>query len=294
MSLVILRDVQVQNANATSVACFGFPAITNFCGYVHALSRKLSESHGISFKGCAVVAHDFQVLAYQADNFSDYEFALAKSPANKKGLPPPITPEGRMHLTVSLVIDSSEIDISDADAAKGLADYIKDIAIVHKLAGGRIMTISQCDIYPKPHDRDSLRRIMRSLLPGFVLTDRSSCLPKHLSDMQEGAQMVDAWLDYCALKFAPEIEKEDQVAWKHVPKPDPGYLVPVMIGYKGISEVYQAGEVANTRCIKTPFRFVEPVFSIAEWLSPGRVERLEDIVWQHCYENPYYVCQAGR
>ncbi|HHH1607741.1 TPA: type I-F CRISPR-associated protein Csy2, partial [Yersinia enterocolitica] len=36
--LIVLRHVQVENANAISGLTYGFPAMTHFLGYTHALS----------------------------------------------------------------------------------------------------------------------------------------------------------------------------------------------------------------------------------------------------------------
>jgi CRISPR-associated protein Csy2 len=38
-SLILLRRVRVENANAIAGLTYGFPAITHFLGFSHALSR---------------------------------------------------------------------------------------------------------------------------------------------------------------------------------------------------------------------------------------------------------------
>ena len=62
MSQFILIDrIKVQNANAVAGFTWGFPAITNFLGFVHNLSRKLCNKKkcmDISLKGCVVVVHE--------------------------------------------------------------------------------------------------------------------------------------------------------------------------------------------------------------------------------------------
>jgi CRISPR-associated protein Csy2 len=55
-SLILLRRVRVENANAIAGLTYGFPAITHFLGFSHALSRRLTETHGLRIDGCAVSA----------------------------------------------------------------------------------------------------------------------------------------------------------------------------------------------------------------------------------------------
>ena len=41
--LLLLPHIRIENANAVAGLTWGFPAITHFLGYVHALSRRVSE-----------------------------------------------------------------------------------------------------------------------------------------------------------------------------------------------------------------------------------------------------------
>jgi CRISPR-associated protein Csy2 len=50
-SLILLRRVRVENANAIAGLTYGFPAITHFLGFSHALSRRLTKR-----TGCALMA----------------------------------------------------------------------------------------------------------------------------------------------------------------------------------------------------------------------------------------------
>jgi CRISPR-associated protein Csy2 len=59
----------------------------------------------------------------------------------------------------------------------------------------------------------------------------------------------------------------------------PGWLVPLPIGYAGISPLYAPGEVANSRDDSTPFRFVESLYSLGQWISPHRLDTIEQLLW---------------
>ena len=78
-----------------------------------------------------------------------------------------------------------------------------------------------------------------------------------------------------------------------LPKPAPGWLVPISTGYKGISPLYQPGEVMFSRDESVPFQFVESIYSIGEWLNPMRAESLENLFWFNSYdsENNLYQCK---
>ncbi len=62
-ALLMLRHLQVENANAVAGLCWGFPAITHFTGFTHALSRQLQAALGIRLGGCAVVCHRIRATA---------------------------------------------------------------------------------------------------------------------------------------------------------------------------------------------------------------------------------------
>ncbi|WP_279147238.1 type I-F CRISPR-associated protein Csy2 [Photobacterium carnosum] len=83
MSLFIIKNMHIEGANAIAGFTYGFPAITQFLGFVHALSRKVEPQHGISFDGCAVMCHQHQVHAYRGSDWDDYGFALTRNPLAK-------------------------------------------------------------------------------------------------------------------------------------------------------------------------------------------------------------------
>ena len=51
----------------------------------------------------------------------------------------------------------------------------------------------------------------------------------------------------------------------------------------------KAGEVDNARDPTVPFCFVEAIYGIGEWLSPHRLESLEEVLWRYKYEDGYYL-----
>jgi CRISPR-associated protein Csy2 len=64
-----------------------------------------------------------------------------------------------------------------------------------------------------------------------------------------------------------------------------------MNGYKGISPLYEAGEVKSARDSNVPFRFVEAVYGIGEWVSPHRLSDINDLMWRYHIEDDFYLCK---
>lgn len=315
-SLLILRNIKVENANAIAGLTYGFPAISNFLGFTHALSRVLKKDHGLTLDACAVVCHQHQVQAYQPAGWGDYVFSLTRNPLTKEAKSPSFVEEGRMHMEVSLLIEcdfsSDDFDFGTGDTKQDIAQfetYIHNRLLSQRLAGGTIQSMRRnrpVEFVEVPEDTDKKekfsRKKMLSLLPGFVLVNRSGLLTEHYRNLRvekPDAELIDAWLDFVALKYEvpAEIKPDDSVAvnkkitWQRIPKPAGGWLVPITIGYKAISPLYENTEVANTRDALTPFRFVESVYTIGQWISPHRILDIEQLFWRYHAEGDYYLCK---
>lgn len=92
-----------------------------------------------------------------------------------------------------------------------------------------------------------------------------------------------------------EPNEKTSANWEYIKKPQAGYLVPIMTGYKAITDVYPAGEVGGARDSETDLCFVEAVHSVGEWQSVHRLksqEQWQTSVWNYApYEQGWYLCQ---
>lgn len=300
-TLILLRRVRVENANAVAGVTWGFPAITHFLGFTHALSRKLTQTQGLVLDGCAVISHHHQLHAYTSGRV--YQFALTRNPLTREGKTASFNEEGRMHMTVSLLLECIGEIPNGEYGRRDLADYLSQVCPTLRLAGGAIVNIQDITVLDTPKTESEMCRLHWQLMPGFVLRDRSAWLAEHHQALLNGnpqASMLDAWLDFASLKFqanTPEegdIQEGDRAEWHRVPKPQAGYLVPLMTGYQRISKLYAPGEVANARDDRTPFAFTEAVYGIGEWCGLHRVKSLSEIFWRyHTTETGYYCQGAG-
>jgi CRISPR-associated protein Csy2 len=181
-----------------------------------------------------------------------------------------------------------------------------------KIAGGTFLNLEKVKLLSantQAQHLDMLRKIKRLTMPGFILLDRNSYLQQHYQELltnhseENGSnkepQLIDAWLDFSALKYqATPILKENQVtpddntdaSWDYVSKPNSGYLVPLMTGYKAISEIYAPTQVKSTRDDLTPARFVEAIHSVGEWKSMHNTQNIEETIWRYKQEGQWYLC----
>lgn len=301
---ITLSHLQVQNANGVSGLTYGFPAITHFMGYIHALSRKLQKSHQLTLEGCAVVCHHHQVHAYRTKEYSEFVFSQTRNPLTRTGAVAPIMEEGKMHLTVSLVTKCHGAIVGGDEGIAVLEKELRQLCLTQKLAGGVINQLKSVHVdgfSAADQQRAFTARMSRRLLPGFALVDQSAYLEKHQLERQQSdpnADLFDAWLDFASLRYQaePALEKDEvlsektKAAWSRIPKPEKGYLVPIMTGYKAVSPLYTAGEMADTRDSTVPFRFVEAAYGVGEWKSPHRLKNIEEAFWFYQQKEDWYLC----
>jgi len=200
---ILIDHLKVQNANAVAGFTWGFPAITNFLGFVHNLGRKLANEEkfqDITLAGCAVIAHEHNVHTYGSH---ERMFTQSRNPpylpSHNKAATPPVIEEGKMNMTVSLLIGCEGNIGNRADIFQ---QWLKNACLLQRLAGGTILDMADVSFFA-PQDQRDVRIITRRLLPGFVLIDRSQYLEDHyqeLSKANHDIELLDAWLDFSALK----------------------------------------------------------------------------------------------
>jgi CRISPR-associated protein Csy2 len=290
-ALVLLPHLKVQNANAISgPLTWGFPSPTAFAGFAHALERKFASELDEGFAGVGIICHHFEPQVFQPPGRRTQVFRLTRNPVGKDGGTLALVEEGRAHMEVSLVI--AVRDYKSEGDGKDLAERLHHAAQGMRLAGGSLLHQEgkryQAQWWPLAGDVEGdakvFRRLRRRLLPGFALVQRDDLLACHLAEMraaQPDSHALDALLDLSRLNIEPVVSQADEaglpVKWEIRRKP--GWLVPLPIGYAGISPLYAPGEVENARDVSTPFRFVESLYSLGEWVSPHRLNDLSQLLW---------------
>ncbi|ODC02707.1 type I-F CRISPR-associated protein Csy2 [Terasakiispira papahanaumokuakeensis] len=299
--LLVLPRLRIQNANAiSSPMTWGFPAMSAFVGFQHALERGLPESIQIHFDSIAVVCHRLEPQV--ADGMVAHTFHLTRNPVTKSGDTAAIVEEGRAHLDVTLLLEVSSEgdDLSSFERRQAIADQIFEQVHGMRIAGGSVMPSLSGSHRARPRlinfsDDSEIRQrqwrsLRRQLLPGFALVLRDDLLKEHTQTLQaedEQATALEAWLDLsrmnheCQITETHDASREQvtrQVHWT-LRRPYPGWLVPIPVGYGAISPCYEPGEVAQARDAQVPFQFVESLYSMGEWISPHRIAQPERLMW---------------
>ncbi|MGB2337618.1 MAG: type I-F CRISPR-associated protein Csy2 [Alcanivorax sp.] len=304
-ALLVLPHLRLQNANAlSSPMTWGFPAMSAFVGAMQALERKLPEHLDLVFTGVGVICHGFDAQVTKG-GFTK-SFLLTRNPVGKDGRTAAIVEEGRVHLDVTLVlaVEGAACD-GDSQSRNEVAAEVARIVSGMRIAGGSVMpalpgkrTSRQRAQLVTLSDNNEGRdkqfvQLRRGWLPGFALVGRDDLLAQRLAELREedpSSTELDAWLECSRLTMhyaAAAINKQHDTDGSEPSPPNfawqvrtsPGWVVPIPVGYGALSPCYEPGSVTNARDGTTPFRFVESVYSLGQWVSPHRLSRPADLLW---------------
>lgn len=292
--LLVLPRLRVQNANAiSSPLTHGFPSMTAFLGLMWALERKAAETgiDRVALNAIGVVSHGWQEQTTEAGFVKS--FRLTRNPVGKDGSTAAIVEEGRIHLDVSLVL---ALTAEDWDKAQQEADVAALSALVSgmRVAGGTVMPNERpwqqryrpwlVDLTGDSEVRKkNFRQACVRLLPGSTLVARDDLIEQRLRTLQKDsptATRLDAWLSLSRIEWRYSKDaNEGKGGWQSSRNKGDGWIVPIPVGYGALSELYPAGSVRNARDTTTPFRFVESLFSVGEWVGAHRLKSPKQLLW---------------
>jgi CRISPR-associated protein Csy2 len=383
---ILLSRVKIQDANAIAGMAWGFPAITGFLGFVHALSLKLKKSDfaGVSLdQKVMITSHEFEhqtyVNDYQITRFSQRRGAniYSDTKSDKKDKTMTRIEEGRMDLTISMLIPiKGRVSANKKDS---FTNFIERIVQLMRIASGSVLEIGSIELLALDESNPTNKILLkRKLTPGFILQDCPDVLQKHFESEKTNKpaiDLVDAWLDFCALKYKArpvkslidkylvalakrndsgdgyillemwqkhlqlpyqsslipdelhdhfsKINTDDhyemnlqwqkychpdektKADWEHVAKPANGYLVPLMIGYRQISE--SCNDIDNLRGVhksqgidKWDFEnayFVEALYGVGKWIFSNQIDfdDFSQYFWEpaFCNKTKSYCCASN-
>jgi len=293
--LLVLPHLEIQNANAiSSPLTHGFPSLSAFAGFMWALERKLTKTGiGLGLDAVGVICH-----AHQEQTAQGYvkTFHLTRNPANEKGETAAIVEEGRTHLKLTLVFSAFWKDESASNIfLQDMQEKRDDIGLrisqhvgSMRIAGGSIVSQNpDAQLLPVASDAEArtkdFRRWRRKWLPGFALVGRDDLLKTRLEQLQADnpdAGILDAWMDLSRFNWNCERLQNNEIKWQHDRTQHSGWIVPIPVGYGALSPLHEAGTVRNVRDANIPFRFVETLHSIGQWISPHRLRDIDDLLWK--------------
>lgn len=291
---LVLPHLKIHNANAmNSPYTIGFPAMTAWLGAVHAIERKIhalnmTELNSVRFVSTAISCHDFNLQTYRGENDYVSSVVSTANPLDKDGNRPAFIEEARCHLEVTLLIEFDSLN-PDHDAV--LLEQIDSICKTMKFASGDLLTMQnpQCLTFDEDSDT-ACQSVVRHLMLGHVLIERRDLM---VADMKQGADAMDAMLNHLKIMHRSTQDDDGKVTWTSTRKTK-GWIVPISIGFQGISTLEKATEQRDP---ETPHRFAEAVLTLGEFVLAYKVGSdysIEDILWQYQVdiENDLYLCQT--
>lgn len=286
MNVLILPHLKIHNANAlSSPFTIGFPAMTAWLGFVHALERKLSQAGltDLMLHSAAVLSHRCDVQTHKGEGDFVHSIIGTGNPLDKDGARSAFIEEARCHLDVSLIIEWSGND--DQIQQPDFTQQLQAVIAMMKVAGGDVLSVGMPSIKSVITESDTTQ-VLRKLMPGYVLIERRDLM---IASMQQGDDALGALLGYLAVHHHCEQLGDQSVVWRSQRKTN-GWIVPIATGFQGISQV---GEAKNQRDPSVPHRFAESVVTLGEFVMAHKIKHLDDILWQYHpdLENDLYLCQ---
>ena len=291
--LLVLPHLKVHNANAiSSPLTHGFPSITAFLGLMWALERKTRQAGmDLEFGAVGVICHDHQEQTTEGGFVKSLR--LTRNPVGKDGKTAAIVEEGRIHLELSLVL-AINAGAWDAATQQRELQTITELLQGMRIAGGTLLPAIQArGSRYRPwlanftgddgDQRREFRKLCTRLLPGSALVARDDLIDQRLSALQTttpDATRLNAWLSLSRINSHYDVTADDgKCAWQSDRTKGSGWVVPIPVGYAALSELHEAGSVPNTRDAITPFRFVESLYTMGEWIGPHRLHAPQDLLW---------------
>ncbi|MGE6360743.1 type I-F CRISPR-associated protein Csy2 [Psychrobacter glacincola] len=294
---LLFKKVMIDGANTiSSPLTYGFPAITGFLGSFHAMSRKMADDESlseVSLGGVLLACHDCQPQMYRPNSYNNYTFNQTRNPIKKDGKTASIIEEGKCRLVMSFVVevlaDTTLTTEQQASAIQNTKQWIQQ----QRMAGGSVRGLARFEPV-QFFDNSDISAVIPQLLPAFVLMDAQNEFAQIINDVQKDdpdATPLDALIEVCALHQIPETQKNGDTKWLTTSrKSGHGWLVPMPVGYQGISELYDSGVMQNVRNPEYPSQYVEAVYSLGKWVYPQRLNRIggeHDIAnafWRYRYD----------
>ncbi|MDD3267111.1 MAG: type I-F CRISPR-associated protein Csy2 [Burkholderiales bacterium] len=291
-NFILIPHLKLHNANAmSSPYTIGFPAMTAWLGAVHALQRKLQESNysNITLDRVAISCHGFNLQTYRGRGDYVNSIIATANPLDKDGSRPAFIEEARCHLEVSILIECVNFDL-EPELFSEFKEYLTLTVLKMKFASGDVLDVQPCEVFKcdeYAENNQDVKKILRKLMLGHVLVERRDLVQKAMIEEQKDA--LDAVLDYLKVSHIATEDEYDCVSWNSSRK-ESAWLVPIAVGFQGISEL---GTAKNQRDIRTPHRFAESVITLGEFIMPYRIKQLDDMLWQYHVDldRNLYLCQ---
>lgn len=297
---ILFRGMQIESANALSGnLIYGTPALTGIKGAFHAMSRKLmvdktTADIGVRLRGVMVACHEYRMYASRGEKFRDYHFTQQKpSPSTsgdlvkmKVGTLPSIIQQAQSFMNMSFVVEVVSAHRLASEDKDRLVKRAAQLIQHQRLAGGSVRPFSSANrvTFIETKDLDS---IPYELPKGNILTDASDVMISLMARYPD-MSATDVLIDACSSHHLPSKDEAGNPNWTAARITNPyGWIVPLMVGYHGISNKFKAGLLENSRSNEVDSQYVESVYSLGKWSNPHKLQlegKLKDAFWYYDHQ----------
>lgn len=279
LGYLLLDRIKIKGANAiSSPITYGFPALTGFMGLMHALNRKIykHENAYVHFDGILIACHDYDLHARRENKFSDYKFTQQRAPVNLKGEAPSIIQEGKIDLTVSLVIEMKS-EKNDLDFINAVELHLKR----QRIAGGDVLDVKNITYICPTSDINHLKKYLHD---SFILIEDKH----HFISLQEIMDIspLDVLSEICKTHYISKNNKWE----KHTVGKKENFTIPITVGYQAISELFEKNKMENMRDNTFSSQYVENIYSLGTWIfSKELADHIDSFFWRYRIKDNLYL-----
>ena len=309
---VLFDRIEVQDANGiSSPITYGFPAVTGFLGAIHALSRDIELAHesvvgaysdsrlpqdiveNIGLTGVLIACHDYKLHHFRPHRYADYTFNQTRNPLKKDGSTAAIVEQGRINLTMSLVVEVASSGrashwLNSDQNQRVFAELLHTRLQQRRIAGGSVTGLRETKLFSTGQEQ----AIQKKLLPGFILDEAKGELEDMTQKLRAShpeATPFDALIDLITLHHIPPADREDEGGsdkkekkWTvKTSRQKRGWLVPMPLGYQSISPEFEPGTLENASYPQYPGQYVETIYGLGRWVFPNKIKKLKNHFWRY-------------
>ena len=276
---ILISKAEIQDACAVNgPLAIGFPSITAFYGAAIQIQRHLNQDEqyqDIMLKSVGVCSHYFHMRSNQKnDALAHFDIPhLYSGPLREKGTRDAINPQPICDFTVSLLLEFEGVNSSNMH---DICADVENAVYFNRIASGDCVSIKSVELLSMSSENieKTEKDILRKLLPGFAMVSR----PDLLNDMQNQAENdVTAFMSNFTKSFTwIKSDTKEKGSWKlDKTAIRPGWIVPMCVGYKAISEL---STVKGQRSSEREHIFAEGVTTLGEFIVPIRLN-LNQMLW---------------
>lgn len=277
---IIIKNLKIEEANAlSSPYTVGFPAMPAWLGFMHRIQRELKiKFDDLSINNIGIICNEFESRLYRSSRFERFSVIDKRHPILKDGKTDSFIEDPLCNLNVSLILEFT-----------GVKKFLEDEFIISiekllnsklKVAGGNIINYRKIFLQRiDESDEMSTKRLLRSLNTGFSIINRNDLIKNEM--IENNVNAFDAIISYLENKSTAKKNEDNIISWESQKKKN-GWLVPISVGFQGISEL---DLIDQQRDCDTLHRFAEAIVTLGEFIMPYRLNNIDEMLWHYEYDN---------